>query len=278
LRFVDTDRRIQEIKASAELFEQRGFFLTASRIFALSVLLENKCHLKNIMTEFSYTLSTFQQEFGDKFQAGHDFRKAAFREINDLFRETAMAYKRIDCESPIADHVYSAVDRINHGKKMVDEIARFLKRFSFDTKEKVACFHLACYSYVITVEGVFDEMARILYTFYALKNGESLTQERIQSFTVGEINSKINPKLTVFKDWDKKRHIRNAISHATVYYDLEKDRIRFVDNFGSDHWSITLSWFEFIELLEELESSVESLQANLLLLKIGDYLFVDKAF
>ena len=218
-------------------------------------------------------------KFENKFPNGAEFRKVCFWQINDLLKETFELTNFLSSKKPlVGDDLTPIVENITRGKQIIDELARFI---SDSSPDKIIAFHMACYCYVIVVEGIFDELARILYSFYRLKYGEVLTIKQLQGLGVSKIDGLIEPKLIIFRQWELKKHLRNAISHANVYYTLKSDKIGFVDRpikNGQIPFEITLSFKEFVGLLSELEDSIDALQWILLISRTAEFLLPRAGF
>ena len=93
--------------------------------------------------------------------------------------------------------------------------------------------------------------------------------------TVNTIRGQLGSSFVFLKEWDDKRHIRNAIGHATASYDPAKDEVRFKDrNWDSGITSLK----EFIKTALELEDSIWAFSYDFLLLKLYDFIASENPF
>ena len=225
------------------------------------------------MKEYYELLMLFAQEFSQKFEYGQEYRYQCFEEIASLMFGAVNSNTPSKFSKALSELEPFLVS-LNNGKKTVSEIAQGLK----GTDDKT-CFHLICYSYLIIIEGIFDELIRVIYFLFSLRNGNSVSIDRLKKLEVRQIYDKIDPKPIILKNWSEKKHIRNAIGHAKVYYNQSKREITFVDDYGKfESFKKTFRWEEFIELLAELESASEAFILFTLLLKLHDLLFAPKMF
>jgi len=68
------------------------------------------------------------------------------------------------------------------------------------------------------VDGVFDELSRILYFFDVAKKGKVPAIDDLENLDIWRI-IKALPVTPVFLDgWDYKNHIRNSIAHARASF------------------------------------------------------------
>lgn len=264
--YPDLDRRVQELRKIAEVFEKHSLFETASRVVAIEALLQEGVSQKAKFTEFIELLKLCEFEFGNQ-DVGGEYRRICFNQIGHAFLDVSVN-SGFDVRATINEFEILLL-QITRGRKIVGEISDFARRNEVD---EVMLFHLTCYSYVIVVEATFDELARILFFVYSLKDGKKLTLEQLQGIEVSYIDKKLVPKPIFLHNWREKKHIRNAISHATAYYDEPKKSIRFVDNM-IEPFDKTMSFGEFGEQLLELESTIDAFIFFFLLLKVNDLLF-----
>lgn len=73
---------------------------------------------------------------------------------------------------------------------------------------------------------------------------------------VSEIQKEFNVVPVFLENWEEKRHIRNAIAHATTYYDPVKDEVRFVD--APAHYDETKKFYAFLLIVLEFDDLTES--------------------
>jgi hypothetical protein len=266
LHYPDLDKRVQELKRIAGIFEIHGFFETASRIVAFETLLQESIPAKTKFKEFINLIELCEHEFGNQ-DVGGDHRRECFNQIGHLILD-ASVNNETDVRATL-NEFRLMLQQINNGRKTVGEVSQFARN---NNVEGIILFHLSCYSYVIIIEAIFDELARILFFLYSFKDGKRLTLEELQKLEVNYIYKKLEPKPAFLHNWKEKKHIRNAISHATAYYNDSSKSVRFIDNV-IEPFDRTMPISEFGEQLLELESSIDAFIFFMLLLKVNDILF-----
>jgi len=169
--------------------------------------------------------------------------------------------------------IFPLFQRLNKGQRITREIAEELNRKGI--RDKNVIFHLYCYTYLIIVEGIYDELARILYFLTVASPSCVPSLNDLEMMTVKTIKTKLGTTPVFLKKWDDKKHIRNAIGHARADYDSTKDEVQFKDR-SWDSGIIPLK--EFIKMALELESSIEAFLYTFILLKIYDFVVSKNPF
>jgi hypothetical protein len=273
MQYPDLERRLEELKKIEDIFSRRKFSETSNRIKMLRSLINEPIISITLKNEYYELLMIFAKEFSQRYNFGQEYRLQCFKEIADLMFGAATSNTPAKFRKSILE-LEPIFISLNNGKKIIDEIAQGLK----NTDEKTF-FHLLCYSYLIIVEGIFDELIRVIYFLSALKNGNDIPIEQLKRLETYDVYNKINPKPIILKNWIEKKHTRNAIGHATVYYEPSKKEVTFIDNYGkSEPFKETLQLNAFIEHLTELESASEAFILFTILLKVKDILFAETAF
>lgn len=246
-------------------------FETASRIVAFELLLQETIPAKTKFKEFINLVELCEYEFGNQ-DVGGDYRRKCFNQISHLVLD-ASVNNRTDVRATLNEFRFM-LQQISSGRKTVGEISEFARN---NIVGDILLFHLTCYSYVIIIEATFDELARILFFLYSLKDGKRLSLEELQKIEVNYIYNKLEPKPAFLHNWKEKKHIRNAISHATAYYNDSSKSVRFIDNVVEPFDRI-MPISEFAEQLLELESSIDAFIFFMLLLKVNNILFSRNTF
>ena len=240
MNYPDSKRRIEELKKLEAIFNKRAFLGTASKIYALSFSIEEPVPKRALTREYYELLMTFADEFSNRFPYGQEYRRKCFTEIADLIFKAVVSTEPSKFRKSFLD-LEPILLSINRSKKTIDEISKALKGVG-----KEAGFHLICYSYLIITEGIFDEVARSLYFFSTFEKGEGIAIGKLMRMEVNTIYKKIEPKPIILRDWQEKKHIRNAIGHATVYYDLSNYKLTFIDNHGEVTFQKTYTFRGFV--------------------------------
>jgi hypothetical protein len=270
--YPDADKRKAEITKLAELFEQKGYKTTSTEIKSFKSILEGKEIPADFLKRVDHLLDTFGNEFSNAFLPIATYRKDVYSEIKQVII-AAIGRMKAGFASAYMQ-VYPVTVRLSHGRQIVGDIADELAQCK-NLSEKGRFYYL-CLSYVILVEGVFDEVARILYFLKTETPTNIPTTQQIMAKTVWNVYREITPTPLFLRNWVEKKNIRNSIGHATFSYDVTKKEAQFEDEIAGYNGVKTLS--EFVKMAGELESVVEAYTYITLLLKIYDFVASQNAF
>ena len=169
--------------------------------------------------------------------------------------------------------IFPLFQALNRGTKITSQLGNFINSKKYGDKNVE--FYLYCYTYLIIVEGIFDELARILY-FLTVSSPSNLPRlNSLESMTVNTIRDQLGSSFVFLKKWDEKRHIRNAIGHAKAFYNPVKDEVQFID-MSWDSGIIPLK--EFHKRALEIEDSIWAFFYDFLLLRIYDFILSKNPF
>lgn len=260
----DSEKRKAEIFKLAKLFEQKGYKTTSAEIKSFNSILEGKTVPINFLKRLDHLLDTFEDEFSKAVLPIADYRKAVCSEIKEIII-AAIGRMNADFASSYMQ-VYPITVKLSQGRHIVGDIADELSQ-NKNLSEKGRFYYL-CLSYVILVEGVFDEVARILYFLKNITPTNILTTQQIMDKDVWAVYREITPTPVFLQNWVEKKNIRNSIGHATFSYDVSKKEARFIDERARYNEVKTL--LEFSEMAGELESVAEAYAFVTLLLRVYD--------
>jgi len=270
--YPDSDKRKAEMAKLAELFEQKGYKTTSAEIKSLNNILEGKAVPADFLKRLDHLLDTFGNEFSKAFLTIATYRKDVYSEIKQVII-AAIGRMKADFGSSYMQ-VYPITVRLTHGRQIVGDIADELAQ-NKNLSEK-GRFYYFCLSYVIIVEGVFDEVARILYFLKNETPTNIPTTQQIMDKNVWDVYNEIKPTPVFLQNWKEKKYVRNSIGHVTFSYDVSKKEVRFEDEIAGYNSVKTLS--EFVKMAGELESVVEAYTFITLLLKVYDFVAAPSAF
>jgi len=271
LLYPDSKRRIAEIVRLSDLFKQKGYTKTATLILSFTHILEGDTIPNDFFKRLDSVFRVFHIEYEKIIPIGQKYRKDVFEEIADT---TLKAIVRLGKDYPKAlMTIFPLFQALNRGTKITSQIGNFIN--SKKCGDKNVEFHLYCYTYLIIVEGIFDELARILY-FLSVASPSNLPSLRsLQRMSVYNIRHRLGPSFVFLRDWNRKKHIRNAIGHATAFYDPLKDEAEFIDR----SWkSGIIPLRDFHRMALELEDSIWAFFYDFLLLKIYDFIASQNPF
>lgn len=129
-------------------------------------------------------------------------------------------------------------------------------RLAASQQDRPLLMHLLCFAYLIVMEGVYDQVVRFLYAQHlglAITNAE--VKDIVDRFARDQIG------ISVIQAW--KQTVRNAIGHATYFFELQTEAIRFEDR---RHNRVeTLSFTAFRELVGKATTVGTALMVVLIL-------------
>jgi hypothetical protein len=272
----DSKRRLDDIAGMVTLFKTKGYTKTAEAIIDFSKILEKDKLPDDVLDRLDFVFNVFEQEFIDGLPVGKDYRFRCITEIK------GMIFKAVGRTFPDTNKaliiIFPLVERLKEGKMILNDIAPILSEGKM--KDRKVLFYIQCYAYIVTIEGIFDELARILYFLSVVSKNDIPEIQKIQAMGVWDILEKLG-KTVFLENWSEKNHIRNAIGHARASFDLEKNQIRFVDiepKSGKTTYDQTKSLESFIELALQLEDSVEAFVYTMTLLRLYDLIVASNPY
>ena len=277
--YPDFEKRKQEFERLAELFYTKGYPKTAKEVQSFIEILKLDQVPTNFLKRLDSLFDLFGTEFVAGFPIGQKYRKVCYEQTKVLVFG-AIGRLKMPYFSKSIHSIYPLLQKVNRAKATYGFIAEELRRKT-PINENVV-FHLYCYSYLIFVEGIFDELARILYFFAVVSQSNIPKAEDLEKLTVNHVVEKYKTKLVVFQKWDEKRHIRNSIGHALTQYDSSNKTVRFEDydpkTGKTTYDSGFIPFAKFIEMALELEDSLMAFSYIILLLKTYDFVVSTNPF
>jgi len=269
--YPDSDRRIAEINRIASLFGDKGYVKTASEITRFADMLKQETVPPDFLERLDQLFDVLEIEFSERFPLGKDYRRRCYAEVKKLLFEAIGRMKQSFSQGIL--EIYPCLAKINHGRHINGDIADEIRDRKLNDK---IVFHLFCYAYLITVEGIFDELARVLYFLKVVKQSEIPKAEDLKRLKVRDILERFRSVPVFLENWEEKNHIRNAIAHATAYFDSSKKEARFVDE--PSRYDKTMSLDQFAQMALELEDSTAAFSYIMLLLKLYDFIQAENPF
>ena len=260
--YPDSENRIEELNKLVELFKIKGHPKTAKEALSFADMLRESSFPLNLTSKFNGILKIFEEEFTNSLTEGKAYRAKVFNEVKEI---VIGAFNRTHPEFFIK---YSEILPILNNIKNAKDVCGDIADETDSTKKSYSKvdFYLTCYSYMILVEGIFDEICRALYFFSKLSKTNAPKASTVFEKQVRKIIKEFDPVPVFLENWEEKRHIRNAIAHATTYYDPVKDEVRFVDTLSPSHYDKTMKFRDFLLIDLELEDLAESFLLILCLL------------
>jgi hypothetical protein len=268
---TDVEKRVKEICRIAELFKGKGYLMTANKIMEFVEILKEEVP-SDFLKKLDDLFNLFQTEFEKPPLVGEDFRKRCYQEVKSLVF-SAIGRMHSDFAQATLE-LYPSLKALNHGRQITGEIADELS--TKQIKNDNVVFHLFCFAFLIQVEGIFDELARVLYFFKTVDKGKIPTPQELSEMSVWKVLREFGTPPVFLENWSEKKSIRNAIGHANVFYDSSKKEARFVD--APAGYDRILNVSQFMEIALQLEDSVAAFTYIMILLKIYDLILSSTPF
>jgi len=182
----------------------------------------------------------FSEDFGDKSEATRDFRRDCMQDVTACFLSSVAVQS-----SSFTDENIKQIEAVTeYFSKQIGKVARSLdpvvdlinemlvkgiRSSKLTEKDRTILFHLVAYVFLVLIEGVLDDLARLFYFHKTIaEKREILNVQQLKEKTIRIITAKLATLPIFLHNWDARVYMRNAIGHATAYYDAEKDSINFV--------------------------------------------------
>jgi hypothetical protein len=207
---------------------------------------------------------TTREEFRDRIgsKSSYEF----FDGIDNLF--SRLTHKRSVTE--VSQLLKGTIEIMN----ALDETDRKLKtiRPLMKTAQGPANFYLLCFLFMLAMEGYYDELVRFVYaTEELMSTGQMPQANELRFKPVPEMKESISVgSKVVVGIWERGHRIRNAVAHATFYYDDGTKKMRFidVDSKSKRVRSETLTYADVAELYRKIGITGAALHVLLALLHI----------
>lgn len=268
----DAEKRTEEIHKMAELLKKKGYRETADKILEFAEILKEEKVPTDFLKKLDDLFNLFQTEFEKLPYVGQDFRKRCYEEVKNLVFK-AIGRMKSDFAQAILG-LYPSLEVLNHGKRITGEIANELSRKHIEDDNVV--FHLYCFAFLIEVEGIFDELARILYFFEVVDKKKIPTSQELSNMNAWKVLKGFKTPPVFLENWAEKKSIRNAIGHANVFYDSSKKEARFINAPAGYDKILTVN--QFMEIFLQLEDSVSAFTYIMILLKLYDLIVSETPF
>ena len=279
--YPDSGKRIEEINKLADLFAYKGYGLTEKEVRSFAEILNGDKIPADFLSRLDGLINLHRKEFETIVQVGQNYRKRCFEEIGGLII-SAIGRMRSDYAAALLT-VYPLFQRLTAASKITGSLAEELAQKRI--QDKSAIFHIRCYSYLILIEGIFDELGRILYFLATIDKNNVPKIQELEKMNVWQILTALKNKqksTPVFLErWKEKNHIRNSIGHARAEYNPSRDEVRFMDFSKTGkltYDSTNIPFAKFAEMALEVEDSLTAFVNIFLLLKIYDFIASPSAF
>jgi hypothetical protein len=250
----------------AKSLDRKGYPKTAAEIMSLVESFGAEKETSDFKERALQLFDVFKEEFVETLPTGKDYRRRCFDEILMIVLQ---AFVRLEDEFRKSS---KDLDRfLTRMREMDDSIMPMSELFGNlahkpdrSHKDDTAMFHVASYIYMIGVEGIFDELAKILYYFMTASKEHVPKSQELEEMDVWNILKacrQIYGITPVFlENWEEKRHLRNAIGHARAQYHPTRSEVHFedVDTRTKQVYHKTMGIDKFLDINVEIIDTVDS--------------------
>ncbi len=269
---------IDSIKKNEKFLKEQGYLRTAKRIGELTnQVISGNTSKFGAVIQFNDIFKIFDKEFEEITPIGHKYRRRCFREswVVLLQSVTSLQKKGLDMPAEYSiffDKMNACDDSIN---SMSGQLAKLLKKQNRSKSESEIMFSSACYTYQVAVEGIFGELARLLYALLSISEGTTIpSSKELSSEHVWKIyrecEKSFGIKPVFLENWKEKSEIRNAIAHAQAQYNPVLDRAHFVskNRDTGEIYDKTMSFSEFFVIYLEIADAIDAFTYSVRLLSV----------
>lgn len=272
LLYIDSKKRIENLKTISNTFQEKGCPNTSAEVLKLIPILEGDKVPGDFLKNWNSLFDILGKDFEDSVNVGQAYRKKCYEYIRNT---TFEAHKRMGKDFPAALlTIHPLFQKVNVQNSITGSIADLLG--SKSATEPIVKFHLHCYAYLVFMEGIFDELSRILY-FLAVVNPTNIPPlATLDNTSPQNIIDALGTAPVFLEKWSEKNHIRNSIAHARAIYDPKADIAQFTDIYRGtityDSGPIKLS--DFVQKALEIEDTLRAFYSIFLLLSVHDLILV----
>jgi hypothetical protein len=278
------EKQIEELLEIAKFFQKQGYLKTASEITLLVKILTRRKQVprfEEFAEKAASITSIFQSEFAGTLQFGQDYREKCFEQVSVILYQSIKGLGE-DSEALLTQFRYF-MNRKNEIDKnlmpMSELFSSLWKKPNRSAEESLVMFHIACYIYLVGMEGIFDELVKLLYILAQAAKGNIIPFEEVKVEKLWDIRTAYKQLFGIspvfLERLDYKTNIRNAIAHAQAQYNIETNRIRFrsIDTKNRrEVFNKVISFDEFQALHMEILDAIDSFRYSLLLMRVQESL------
>lgn len=261
----------------AKLLDKYGrYSKTTKEIFDVADELKKETPLdfEKLFSRYLSLYDVLEKEFAEYTFAGQEFRRDCFNEISMIVLRAlnSLGLEYNDVIKPVVQPILKRLTDMENYLIPVSMFAKKLIEEFSDTKEnRVVLFHLEAYSYLVLLEGIFDDLARLLFFFEELPKGHVPKLSDLERIDVKMIIRVLKHRPFFLTNWEERCHWRNAIAHAHAHYNPDKDMIHFISVrqlTQEVEYDENISMLDFLKGNQELVDARATYILNMLLVSI----------
>jgi hypothetical protein len=216
--------------------------------------------------------ATLREEFLAKYTTAGS--ADIFDSIDNMFSRLTHTEKSLDW-SYLFDDIMTRTEvfvNITATKRKLAELSKLMVGMPSQENR----FYLACFMFLLAMEGMYDEVVRCVYAHEQVIDGKPIVAKELWSERIDTIKRKIGiaPR-AIFDIWDKGHRVRNAIAHASFVYSDDDKKMRFVDvnpYDSTDVYTISMAIDEIGELVERIGVIETAFRHLIILLNVYTFL------
>jgi hypothetical protein len=170
-----------------------------------------------------------------------------------------------------------ARELVKRGSLTPNTLIPIIEEKNVVAEDKAVLFHFKAYLFLLRVEGIFDDIARLWYFFKKLSVDPSY-EPKIQDLKSLDVNGVIRllrayhyPIPVFLENWEEKNSWRNAIAHCTASFDPTMNTIDFVDYTPyTDHvaYEEVVTLYDFQTRCLEIEGTIGSFELAIRIMQL----------
>jgi hypothetical protein len=269
------NEQIDELIRIAEFLDEQHYSKTSMTIVSLTEMLRKKRKTlgsEDFARRVASIPSIFRDEFAEFCDIGQDYRRRCFDEVLKILLESV---NRLGERSALSGELSQFISRMEEIDKNITPMAilfaNLLVKKDRSSQESLVMFHSACYIYLIGVEGIFEDLTRMLCALVETSKGYECRLEKLKRAHVWDIR-RVFKQLFGFcpvflEKWQDKKAIRNAIAHAQAEYSPVINLVRFRSINEGGIFDKTMTFEEFQALHMETIDAIDSFKYSLRIMK-----------
>ena len=242
---------LPEIEQVAKEFSSVGLNSTAGQIRSMNSGLATFTK----QAQWQDAWKKIEQEFANEWSSGSAHRADIYTHIFSVLAPVA--------RDPNTVTTINSLIPLFESRRRAEDTIREIAGLSKGASTNYQGYLLVCFSYVMSMEGVFDETARFILILANLGRGTVVNYSAAQNDSWSTLKNKLQPFgndfVRVIFDGHE-NHLRNSIAHARFTYDLKKNTITFED---FDPKTQTVSWgpteLAYKQVLDDYYQKIEDL-------------------
>jgi hypothetical protein len=267
----------------ANLFEQQGYYKTASQIVSLAKAVDQKeiSSTGKIVEKILAIKEIFGNEFAEADQIGSEYRRRCFLETSNVIFGAFLAINSQNLLTPpeltsFLGNVTKQDDFIISADKSLAALLHKPDRFLEENRDM---FCYACIIYEHSISGKYASAVKLLFRLMSFTGFEVPEIEQVNDiWAIYRSFKKAHIEMPTFLEgWPEKNSIKNAIANAQNKYDPILDQAHFVSQnpkTGEITYDKKMSFADFFAIWKQVADAIDSVRYSISLFGIMDSLCI----